>query len=40
VGVHITIGHSAENIKDVDYVIRSSAIPDEIWKLSLPEKRG
>jgi len=39
-GVHITIGHSAENIKDVDYVIRSSAIPDDNLEVVSAREKG
>lgn len=39
-GVLITIGHSTDNIKDVDYVIRSSAIPDDNIEVTTARERG
>ncbi len=39
-GVRITIGHSPDNISDVDYVIRSSAIQDDNIEVTAAREKG
>jgi UDP-N-acetylmuramate--alanine ligase len=39
-GVQLFIGHSAENIKDVDVVVRSSAVPDRHIEVVTAQAKG
>ncbi|GAP20287.1 UDP-N-acetylmuramate--L-alanine ligase [Leptolinea tardivitalis] len=39
-GVQLFIGHSAENIKDVDVVVRSSAVPDDNIEVVTAQAKG
>ncbi len=39
-GVKVYIGHAAKNIKDVDVVVRSSAIPDDNIEIETALQKG